>query len=65
MTGLKIVSMIALVLTFIPSLLFVGGTIDQPTVNLIALVATVVWFVVTPFWMGRATCHVADHDPLI
>jgi len=50
---LQIVSWLALVATILPSALFLAGriTLDQSKAWL--LVATIVWFAATPFWMGR------------
>ena len=36
-----------------PPLLFFAGRLDLPQVKLWMLVATVLWFVATPFWMER------------
>lgn len=49
----KLVSLVALMLTLIPSLLFFGGLIGHSAVKVLCLVGTVVWFVVTPMWMSR------------
>ena len=52
-TALQCVSWIALVATVLPSVLFLAGSIDLATCSWLMLVATLVWFAVTPFWMGR------------
>ena len=39
--------------TLLPSVLFLAGSIDLATCSGLMLVATVVWFAATPFWMGR------------
>lgn len=51
---LKVVSWLALALTILPSILFLGGVMDIETVKWLMLAATIVWFVVTPFWMWKA-----------
>jgi hypothetical protein len=51
---LKIVSLVALALTLLPSALSLGGSVSLEGVKTMALVGTVVWFAVTPLWMGRA-----------
>ena len=50
---LQLISLAALVATIVPPILFLFThlTLDQTTATM--LVATVVWFAVTPFWMGR------------
>ncbi|MHB9076172.1 MAG: hypothetical protein ACYC3X_01625 [Pirellulaceae bacterium] len=39
--------------TLLPSILFLTGSIGLATCSWLMLVATVVWFTATPFWMGR------------
>ncbi len=54
MTNLaKIVSLVALAATIVPSLLYYTGTIDHPAVKWTTLAGTAVWFIATPLWMGR------------
>jgi hypothetical protein len=51
---LQLVSWTALIATIVPAALFLAGramTLDQA--KLIMLLATIAWFAVTPFWMGR------------
>ncbi|TWT60663.1 hypothetical protein [Rubinisphaera italica] len=50
---LKLISWIALAATIVPCLLYFSGMIRHETVIISALVGTVVWFVITPLWMGR------------
>ena len=50
---LQIVSCLALAFTVVPSFLFLNGTMELEAVKTWMLAATVVWFVVTPFWMGK------------
>lgn len=50
---LQIISWLALVFVILPSVLFLAGTLKLPQTKIIMLAATIVWFVVTPFWMGR------------
>lgn len=50
---MKIISLIALLVTIVPSVLFFTGAVDHETVKWTALAGTIVWFVVTPLWMGR------------
>jgi hypothetical protein len=49
----QIVSAIALVGTVAPAVLYVGGGLPLAPMKAWMLVATVVWFVATPAWMGR------------
>lgn len=46
--------MIALVATVVPSLAFFAGRITMEQMKIAMNVATIAWFVATPFWMGRA-----------
>jgi hypothetical protein len=49
----QIVSWLALAATVLPSLLFLGGLLELDQVKTMMLIATVIWFVFTPLWMGR------------
>ena len=49
----KWVSLLALLLTLVPSLLFFGGFIGHASVKTLCLVGTVVWFIAAPMWMSR------------
>jgi hypothetical protein len=49
----RTVSMLALVATIAPPVMFFAGWIDLDTTKLWMLGATVAWFVATPFWMDR------------
>ena len=51
--ALQMMSLIALCLTVFPALLFFAGKMELDTVKWLMLVATAVWFVATPLWMGR------------
>lgn len=50
---MKIISLAALLTIVASSLLFFVGTLGQDAMKIIALVATIAWFIVTPMWMGR------------
>lgn len=50
---LQIISWVALGLTVLPSILFFWGSMELDTVKVTMLVATILWFVATPFWMGK------------
>ena len=49
----KLVSLIALVVTILPSVLYFTGLISHDLMKWIALLGTIVWFIATPMWMGR------------
>jgi hypothetical protein len=51
--SLRIVSWVALSATILPSILSWLGVLNLNVVSHIALVGTIVWFAVTPFWMDR------------
>ena len=50
---LQILSLAALLLTVLPSVLFFAGKLELDAVKQWMLLATLLWFVVTPLWMGR------------
>lgn len=50
---LQILSWTALAMTILPSMLFLGGKMELDAVKTAMVIATVLWFVVTPLWMGR------------
>lgn len=50
---LQLISWIALIATALPSILFLQGSVDLDGVKRTMLVATIVWFMTTPLWMGR------------
>lgn len=47
------VSWISLVVTVVAPLLFYTGNMDLEQSKVLLLIATCVWFVQTPLWMGR------------
>jgi hypothetical protein len=52
-TILQIISFAALAATIVPPILFLVGRISLDQTKWAMLAATLVWFAVTPFWMGR------------
>ena len=50
---LKAISLLALVATILPAVLYAAGIMDLPTVKTTALVGTVAWFATCPLWMSR------------
>jgi hypothetical protein len=50
---LQAISALALVSTLMPAVLFMTGSLELPQVMTAMLVATVVWFIATPLWMGK------------
>jgi hypothetical protein len=50
---LKIVSALSLVALMLPSILFLTGRMELPTVKWVMLAATVVWFVAATPWMWK------------
>lgn len=51
----KIASLVALLVTIAPSVLFFLGVLEMEPMKWITLGGTVAWFAVTPTWMGRKT----------
>ncbi len=47
-------SILSLVMLIIPVLLFMNNAMSLAAVKNWMLVATIIWFVVTPFWMERS-----------
>ena len=50
---LQTISWLALAGAVVPSLLFFADKMELPTAKTTLLIATIVWFVATPMWMGR------------
>lgn len=50
---LQIISLIALAGTIIPSLVYLTGGMELDQMKMWMWIATVVWFVTVPMWMGR------------
>lgn len=50
---LQAISWTALAITIVPSILYLSGHVDLTQTKTAMLVATIVWFVATPLWMGR------------
>jgi len=48
----KLISLLSLSATIVPSLLAFAGLIGLDVVRWAALTGTIVWFIVTPVWMG-------------
>jgi len=51
---LQLISWSALVATILPALLFLAGRVELLQVKQVMLLATAVWFVTTPLWMGKS-----------
>jgi hypothetical protein len=55
----QIVSWVALAATILPSFIYFFDGISLETVKAVMLIATVVWFIATPMWMGRVPAQKA------
>lgn len=53
--ALQTISILMLVLTVLFPVLYLIDAIDASLMKSSILGVTIVWFVVTPFWMGRQT----------
>ena len=51
--GCQVLSWLSLAGTVLPSMLFFGDVLSLDQAKLATLIATIVWFVATPVWMGR------------
>jgi len=49
----KVGSLVALAITILPSLLYLTGTIPHDAAKWCTFIGTLLWFIVTPLWMGR------------
>ena len=47
----QIISLVALMATLLPAVLFFADAMTLPTARIWMLVAALVWFVATPLWM--------------
>lgn len=52
-TAARLVSLVSLVGTILPPVLFFTGHMDLDATKLWMLVATIAWFAATPLWMDR------------
>jgi hypothetical protein len=50
---LQIVSWAALAATALAPVLYAAGQVSLAPTKLAILLATIIWFATTPFWMGR------------
>jgi hypothetical protein len=50
---LQIVSWTALAATVLAPVLYATGQVELPSTHLVMLLATILWFAATPFWMDR------------
>ena len=50
---LQLISAIALIATIAPSIMFLTDSLDLAQTKLAMLIATIVWFIATPLWMGH------------
>ena len=50
---LQIISWIALAMTVLPSIVYFSGNMELERVKWLLILATVVWFATTPFWMDK------------
>ena len=50
---LKIISLAALLITIVPSVLVFTGTISLENNKLLMILGTFLWFISAPFWMNK------------
>jgi hypothetical protein len=63
--SLQAISWLALAATILPSLAFLGGRLPLDTAQSIMLLATIVWFTATPFWMGTGKEEASESDQVV
>ncbi len=49
----KVLSLVGLVLTVVPSFFVLGGALDESTYKLLMLIGTVAWLVTAPVWIFK------------
>ena len=52
-TAARLISLVSLVGTILPPVLFFMGHMDLDATKVWMLVATIAWFIATPLWMDR------------
>lgn len=62
-TALILTSILALIVTIAPAVMFLGGSLSLDQTKVAMLAGTIVWFVVTPTWMGRSSA--IHHEEVI
>lgn len=62
-TAAQIISLISFCAVSLPCLLLFNGSLDLETVQWLACLGTIGWFVATPIWMGRSA--IVDVEPII
>lgn len=63
-TLLQLISAIALLATILPSIMFLSGSLDLAQTKLAMLIATVIWFIATPLWMGQPPQQL-EHEEVV
>lgn len=61
-TGLKIISLLGLLFTVIPSFLVFYDVIDKPTHFNLMTVGVLLWFTTAPFWMKNPSLDEAEEE---
>ena len=63
-TPLKLFSLATLAAILVACALYAMSRLTLPTAHAIVLLATIAWFAVTPWWMGRASQPDAEHTQI-
>lgn len=50
---LALISLLGLLLVIVPACLYLAGGIGKPRMMALMLAGTIVWFLSSPFWMGK------------
>ncbi|MEZ6117795.1 MAG: hypothetical protein R3C28_14665 [Pirellulaceae bacterium] len=64
-TMAKLISLLALVGTFGPSLVYLANGLSLEVAGRISLLATIIWFIATPMWMGRLEHEIDEESPFV
>lgn len=62
--SLKILSLAALAAILVACTFYATSRLALPTTHAIVLLSTILWFVVTPWWMGRPSQPDAEHTQI-
>ena len=50
---LQLISLVGLLLTIVPSILYFSGSLTSSTQQWLMFIGTVLWFASAPFWMNK------------
>jgi len=60
-TILKLISIMGLILTLVPSILVFSGSINIESHKLLMFIGAVFWFSTAPFWINKEKNKISDN----